>query len=315
MLSSLEKKNLKRDVFLSVLFALYVVVPAVTLCFTVDNQTAKIYTTNPLLLNTTAYTVYSYDWFFLLYAYSYIVFAMLVWAIFQYLLRNYPTFILPPSYSDQPQQSKPPSQHKINFDSLLGIVLFGYIFAFYVGVGARISLQWYFILIIFAYLIPYTILCNLVDFKFKTPTRKRNAEKNKNPPVSDNNQFLTLLSITVFSLLLAIYYVEIASNTNLILVTKVSIAIGIVLIVFTIIYFLKKTSYTIHLHHFIWGTMIVLITGLDSWFMLLMQAFAIAVHLHGISVFGYDKIVYEDNPRISSLSTIREEEENPKEPL
>lgn len=303
---SLQKKNLKRDVFLSVLFALYVVVPAVTLCFTVDNQTAKIYTTNALLPNTT-YTVYSYDWFFLLYAYSYIVFAMLVWAIFQYLLKNYPSFILPPSSSSSSDKS-----HKINLDSLLGIVLFGYIFAFYVGVGARISLQWYFILIIFAYLIPYTILCNLVDFKFKTPTRKRNSDKTKNTSDSDNNQFLTLLSITVFSLLLAIYYVEIASNSNLILVTKVSIAIGIVLIVFAIIYLLKKSSYTIHLHHFIWGTMIVLITGLDSWFMLLMQAFAIAVHLHGISVFGYDKIVYADNPKISSLPNISEEEEEEK---
>jgi len=288
------------NVAISILFTLYVIVPPIVLCFTVDDQKAKIYTTNIALNTSTLYTVYTYDWFFLLYAFGFIVFSLLVWSIFQLIKLTRPTWIF-----SQDKLNKQPDLKEPNWNSLLGILLFSYVFAFFIAVGARFSLQWYFIFLVIAYLVPYTYVCKTVDYKFKLVNIKtKSSVKDKE---KDINSFLTVLCLCSFALMLSIYYVEIVGTTNMILVTKVSIAIGIVLIILALIYFSITRNYTIHIHHFIWSTMIVLITGLDSWFMCLTQSFAIAVHLHGLAVFGYDHIVYKNNP--SKLEVIQEGDE------
>lgn len=163
-----------------------------------------------------------------------------------------------------------------NFNYLLGMVVFSYFYAFYASVGVRFQKYPYFIAVVVAYLALYALAFN--ENRNFTCTKRAGG-------------VLVALVLSVAGVYLAVLVMSWVKVPN----PAVPLQFGVSLGLFAVLVLIGVVRGDFHVHHFIWSTVLVFVTNMDSYSCLCMQAMALSVSLHGMSMFGYDRL-FETTP-------------------
>lgn len=239
--------------FFLTLFTLSTVVPPLALFFTVDNQTARIYTFNTQHANDTRFTLAMYDMAYVGWGFAYTAVAFAL-SIATMLLHE--------------KSTRWPSK-------LYGVTVLSYLFAFYAAVGLRFSLQPYFVGVIAAYLVLYSTAFHYTN-QFTLDEKLS---------FKGNVYVWVLVAAATVSICIVLFWTWSTLPNQ-----AIPLQYGLVLGLFVAFALLGFVEGKVHVHHFYWSSVLAFITGLDSYSMLCIQAMALAVFLHGMSVFGFSKM-------------------------